>query len=129
MVVECISLQPTPELAMRIRPYYAAGRSDFDLKLGHRYVVLGLSLVTGVVWIDIPNEGGWPQSVPLELFRIVDPRCSRHWEARMSETQGFSLLPPALHEPDFASRVADDEPEAVARYHHLCAQIESEARI
>lgn len=129
MVVECTSHEPTVESAMRIRPYYAPGRSDFDLKVGHRYVVLGLSFLTGVVWIDIPTEGGWPQTVPLELFRIVDPRCSRLWEARISETRGFSLLPPALHEPDFASRVADDEPEAVARYRHLCAQIESEARI
>jgi hypothetical protein len=127
MVVECRAVRPSAELALRIRPAYDPHRSDFDLTLGRRYVVLGLSFIEGVIWVDIPTDGGWPQTVPIDLFQVIDARCSRHWEVRYAASGELTLLPSALQAPDFASRVADDDPAAVAVYRDLCERMRMES--
>lgn len=127
MIVECTALRPRADVAMKLRPFYDRGASDFDLELGRRYTVLGLTFSHGSPWIDIPSEGGWPQTVPLALFRVVDRRASKYWEMQQASDGAVALLPASMHAPDFASRVADDEPEAVAEYQRLVSLLEAEA--
>ena len=128
MIVRCIAQKPTNEQAFRLGPLYEPGRTDYALALGNRYVALGLHcLSTGVIWVELASEGGWPQTVPLFLFEIVDPRTSRYWEGRFGADGSFSLAPPPFHESDFASLVADNEPQAELAYNRYRQLLEAEA--
>jgi hypothetical protein len=128
VIIRCIALAPSREQTLRLGRAFERGKTDFDLKLGESYVVLGIGSWNGTVWADIETGSGWPVSVPLMLFEVIDSRPSRFWEVRYDRNESLTLMPPPLSEPTFASQVADGDAQAVAIYEELCHKMLDEAK-
>lgn len=129
MIVRCKALEPTKEQMLLLGSFYERGRTDYALVLGKTYLVLGLFVSPGgLIWVDIPADGGWPQTVPLFVFEVVDSKVSRYWDVFYSSEGSLSLEPAPFHESTFASRVADNQPEAELVYKQYCELLEMEAR-
>jgi hypothetical protein len=54
---------------------------EFDLAVGHDYVVYALAVRQGLVWYYLSGDVHpfYPVSYPAPLFSIVDNRLSRYW--------------------------------------------------
>jgi len=128
MRVRCVAKAPTKAQILRLGPGFERTKSDYDLVPGREYLVLGFGHSNGVAWIEVASDGGWPQTVPLFLFELLDARPSRFWEVRHGTDESLAVLPAPFHDPTFASRVADGDDDALAEYAKWRSLIETESR-
>jgi hypothetical protein len=126
MRIRCTALAPELKDALRFGADYQRRVMDFDLTLGKEYVVLALGAVRGAVWADIETGSGWPVTVPMMLFEVVDPTLSRFWSVRYGPDESLELLPKLFEAPTFASRLADGDPDLVGQYRELCRAMDEE---
>ena len=133
MRVKAISVYPTEEeikvMGEGFRPYIG-----FAVTVGNVYTVLGISFFLGpsstvygnTVCVEIVDDEGNFVSVPLCLFEIVDPRVSRHWEARKGEAAALRLWPPSFYEGYFHDDLSNGVPDAVREFERVRQLIEDE---
>jgi hypothetical protein len=124
MRVRSIGMNQADELSLDSKRY--PGRDEHDLAVGREYVVLGLSVVNGVVTAELPAEAGFLLPVPLNALEIVSGRPSLHWEARLGEDGIFRLWPPSFYTEFYHSDLADRVPEVIADFKAVRQRIELE---
>jgi ribosomal protein L37AE/L43A len=77
MKVICRRNTPTKFLAKKRRDYGLSPECDYGLVIGSAYTVFGVWLNNDECDYGIGMRG---YTYPADLFDIIDPRCSRHWE-------------------------------------------------
>lgn len=115
MRLKCIALLPNDKEAKLLgKSHYYPGRMEFGLKLGHEYIVYGMTFLDGVPWVEIANQANtYVYSVPLCLFEIVDGTVSKYWVARFHQNGDFLLWPPSFYTPYYHDDLTDGVPEIV----------------
>ena len=101
MRVRCIAEKPTPEQVAALGNLIRGAKQVFGVILGTEYLVFGMSVVGGVVLVDVAQEFEQLVPVPLCLFEITDPRVPGLWEARAQEDGTLTLWPPSFYEREY----------------------------
>ena len=107
MRLRCISEVPNEAQARVLGATYRSGRQSFGLIEGAEYLVFGLRILGGQVWVDITDDARDSRylfSAPLSLFEIVDDRVPPIWVGRATAEGQFRLAPPSM----FAQYYFDD---------------------
>ena len=94
--VRCIDTLPNEFQAQRLRPAYRPGKQVFGVVIGQEYVVFGLRVLGGEVWLELNVEFDLLYSVPLALFEIIDGSIPSLWEARTNDSAEPILWPPSF---------------------------------
>lgn len=126
MKVRCLTERPTKEQALRLGCHYDWERQAFSVVTGKTYLVFGLSLVGGELWVEISDDYEQISAAPLLLFEIVDPRVPPIWILAIQDAGAASLWPRAFHRAGFFEDLVECDPAAVAELRLIRAQLEAE---
>jgi hypothetical protein len=133
MIVKCIATQAGDALLSPLDPGFQRDRS-FGVVLGREYLVISLTVDTGPLsdgrgtWVDILMDTEIPTviSVPLGLFKVVDPRVSRYWEIRVSD-DGVTFRPPSLYKGYYHDDLSNRDTETVNDFWRVYRALKAEA--
>lgn len=127
MKVKCKTKFPNEEQAKKLGKYYHAGKQEFGLTIGKEYIVFGLRILDGAVWVELVSDTGYLYSTPLCLFGIIDGRVSRYWETRVDEDGDVDILPPSFYSKYYYDDLLERVSDVVEDFRKIRSLIESEA--
>ena len=128
MIVECTSIryddcQPPPPVQDYLNRLCRDTSSTLPLERGRYYVVYAVALGPGGKWLFIEDGSGaiYPRDYSECLFRIVNPRVSRHWCLGEFEDFEGGIYPLLAMEEwcsdrTFHGRMFEGDPEAIAAF-------------
>lgn len=125
MRVLCIAATPTAEQARQLGTAYLGPKQVFGTA-GQEYLVYGLTVSQGIVWIEISPDHRFLISAPLFLFEVKDPRVSALWELRAESHGLVRIWPAAFFEEFFHEDLAADEPGTRDIFERLTAALEKD---
>ena|SRR5215813_6375975 len=131
MKVKCLAEYPNAEQRSRLGKGFNE-KQDFHVTVGREYVVLGMEFYvdsstrgTGV-WVAFLCDYEHLTSAPLCMFTITDPRVSRFWECRDSDSNIIVLWPPSFYREYYHDDLSEDVKEVVEDFRQVRALIEGE---
>ncbi|RMG27520.1 MAG: hypothetical protein D6732_20015 [Methanobacteriota archaeon] len=127
MKVRCIAEQPDEEQAKQLGDNYQPGKQEFGVEIGKEYIVFGLSVLGGSVWIDIESEMEYIYPVPLCLFEIIDGRVSKYWEIRTTTGGNVLVWPSSFFREYFHDDLSEGVPEVLEEFRRIKMLMEAEA--
>lgn len=129
MRVRCITEVPPDEEADLLRRPVGTSRRTFGVTVGMEYLVFGLRVVKGYVWVDVAQEFEQLVPVPLSLFEITDPSIPGLWQARV-ENRALFLWPPSFFEHEFYHEdLVEGVPSVVEDFRRVRRRLELESTL
>jgi len=133
MIVECIANRAGRFLNEAERKHYEENVhvDVLNLRIGQRYVVYGIVLISGFPWYLICEEqsDGYPIPQFAGLFTVIDSRVSSHWAFKWRDgnwAEG-AFIPLDWHAPNFFEELVDGVADAQERFKRARASMDSEA--
>lgn len=104
----------------------------FDITPGRSYVVYAIGFNGPGTWLYIADDAFFdgPRMFPVTLFELENPAVSKYWVLTLDhkDAEQPDMLAPLGwgREPWFFNRLVDGEPQAVAIFTAMKAQIDAE---
>lgn len=99
---------------------------------GNEYVVLGFSIEPkGAIngsgsFVYVVNDWGQCRSISMQLFDLVDARCSRYWYARNYDDGAVSLWPEEFYADYFLDDLIEGDAKANETFAKLMLRMNQE---
>jgi hypothetical protein len=136
MKVLCIANQGEALPAQYLDPRIPRGpKSEFFVTVGKTYVVYALRFLVNQVWyyIDDDHHEWYPIRKPAPLFQVIDPRLSKYWSVRVSESDRGSDVLIAFQEwsmdVHFYDRLTDRMDAEVSMFRERKRQMDAEFEV
>lgn len=127
MKVMCIYNTPTDSLARKRRAYGLSSECDYGLVIGAAYTVFGVWMNGDEFDYGIGVRG---YTYPADLFDVIDPRCSRHWELSRPVINGVQYAVFAYNEIardyKYYEALVDDDEGIMAQHVNWLERFENE---
>ena len=119
MLVKCLRTQPDDEQKKALGAYYEkyASKQDCHLTTGKDYLVLGLTMNTGIprmalgILVTVLCDFGHIESYPIVLFEVLDGTVDPEWQVHVCRDGIVEVEPELMHTPHFEEDHSERVPE------------------
>lgn len=139
MIVECIREVPPKAQHDLLGDQFRPNKQTFGVTLGKKYLVYGLHIRNGNIWILHHSGTDYLLSAPLSLFSIVDEHPSSFWVVRpgfdrngehLSLLRNIQIWPELFFQKYFLADLADGiDRSLVSAFERLEEELLEEAGI
>ena len=127
MIIKCTSLLPNEEQAKKLGKTFQSGKQNFWLEIGKEYVVYGLRILQGSIWVELVSDTNYLYSVPLCLFEVVDKKVSKYWEIGLRKNNIY-FWPNSFYKEYYHDDLFEGVPEVLENFLRIKSLIDKEAK-